>query len=151
MGCSEHLENSLYYRCELYCNGSSAATYTAVLGRKYRTLAAVAGVVDTAARGTSTKFEIDVDGTLYPFKPSVGKPEKANVNVEGALQVTIRIYAPATLKSPLEAGGAGDKSNTLPNAALGSPLQWPTCTSSPGRERSTPGSTSTPCTTTRVR
>jgi hypothetical protein len=56
----EDFENSLHYHCELYCDGPSPQIYTAVLGRKYRALTAIAGVVDTATRGTSAKFEIDV-------------------------------------------------------------------------------------------
>lgn len=117
-------ENSLHHRCELYCDGPSPATYEVVLGREFSRFTALAGVVDTAARETRTKFEIDVDGKLHTFTAELGKPQAVDIDVRGALRLTVRIYAPAPLKSPLEAGAdiAGGVQSVLPDAALGHPL-----------------------------
>jgi hypothetical protein len=123
----QHYENSLRYSCDLFCNGPSPATYDVDLGRRYSRFTAVAGVVDTAASGSTDKFEIDVDGALQSWTASIGHPQTIDIDVHNALRLSIRIYPPATLKSPLQAGAdtAGGTSSVLPDAALGHPVLIP--------------------------
>jgi hypothetical protein len=122
-----HYENSLRYSCELFCDGPSPATYDVDLGRRYSRFTAVAGVVDTAASGSTDKFEIDVDGALQSWTASIGHPQTIDIDVHNALRLSIRIYPPATLRSPLQAGAdaAGGTSSVLPDAALGHPVLIP--------------------------
>lgn len=119
-----HYENSLYYHCELYCDGPSPQTYEVDLGRRFARFEAVAGAVDTAAAGVAAKVEIDVDGKLYKFEAALGRPQPVTVDVQGALRLRIRMYAPATLKSPIQAGAdaAGGRTSVLPDTALGHPV-----------------------------
>lgn len=123
----QHYENSLRYSCELFCNGPSPAAYDVDLGRRFSRFTAVAGVVDTAASGSADKFEIDVDGVLKSWTASIGHPQNIDIDVRNALRLTIRIYPPATLKSPLQAGAdaAGGVQSALPDAALGHPVLIP--------------------------
>ncbi|SMD27370.1 NPCBM/NEW2 domain-containing protein [Kibdelosporangium aridum] len=118
--------NSLHYNCSLYCDGTSPATYGVVLGRKYTRLQATVGVVDSGPNNP-VRFEIDLDGKVHTYTAQLGKPADVNLDVTGALQAKVRIYAPAPLKSPLAAGvdAAGGKSSVLPNAALGHPVLLP--------------------------
>jgi hypothetical protein len=123
----ERYQNSLHYHCELYCDGPSPATYEVDLGRRFARFETVAGVVDTAAGDANAKFEIDVDDKHYTFDATLGRSQPVNIEVKGALRLRIRMYAPATLKSPLQAGAdaAGGKKSVLPDSALGHPVLVP--------------------------
>jgi hypothetical protein len=123
----ERYQNSLHYHCELYCDGPSPATYEVDLGRRFARFEAVAGVVDTAAGDAGATFEIDVDDKHYTFDAALGRSQPVNIDTKGALRLRIRMYAPATLKSPIQAGAdvAGGKKSLLPDSALGHPVLVP--------------------------
>lgn len=115
--------NSLHYHCSLYCDGKSPATYEVALGGRYTSFHTRAGIVSTGAN-EPTKFEIEADGKVTTVVASVGKSQGVSVNVTGMQRLKIRIYAPAPLVGPLQAGvdaTSGEK-RVLPNAALGSPV-----------------------------
>lgn len=115
--------NSLHYHCSLYCDGKSPATYEVPLGGNYTRFHARAGIVSTGA-DEPTKFEIEADGKVTTVVARVGKSQDVSIDVTGVQRLKIRIYAPAPLVGPLQAGvdaTSGEK-RVLPNAALGSPV-----------------------------
>ncbi|WP_170067852.1 NPCBM/NEW2 domain-containing protein [Lentzea guizhouensis] len=115
--------SSLHYHCSLYCDGKSPATYEVSLGGLYTLFQAKAGIASTGAN-EPTKFEIEADGEVTTVVASAGKAQDVSVDVRGVQRLKIRIYAPAPLVGPLQAGvdaTSGDE-RVLPDAALGSPV-----------------------------
>lgn len=116
--------NSLTYRCNLFCNGTSPQTWEVSLGRRYTQFVARAAVADTAGgEKTTTKIEVDVDGEAHFYTARVGKSVPIKLDVRGALRLRIRIFAPTDLKSPIQAGAdaAAGKGSQMPNAGLTTP------------------------------
>ncbi|OKJ95667.1 hypothetical protein AMK34_21935 [Amycolatopsis sp. CB00013] len=87
----------------------------------------MSGIPSTGA-DVSTKIEIDVDGQLKgTYMVQATKPMPIEIAVKGAQRLRIALYAPAPLRTPLQAGvdSAGGVQHVLPDVALGKPTLLP--------------------------
>jgi hypothetical protein len=95
------------------------------LGRSYRRLTAVVGVLDDATEAFQVgHFRVYLDGSpRQESEAALGKPATIEVDVTGTLRLRLEMHRPGTVASPLMAGAllAGGRSSRLPELAWGNP------------------------------
>jgi hypothetical protein len=99
------------------------------LGRQYRRLTSVVGVLDDAAEAKQVGyFRVFLDGSPEPeVGAALGRPGRVDVDVTGVLRVRLEMYRADTVRSPMMAGvlAAGGRSAKLPELAWGNPTLTP--------------------------
>ncbi|WP_299169686.1 hypothetical protein [uncultured Arthrobacter sp.] len=118
---------TLRYECNLYCNGSSPQVFEVTLGKKFSTFTTSLGVLDTKNGEHRIDISLDQgDPVIYTANP--GPPTEITLDVKEVSRMTIRLYAPNELKSPLQAGvdsTIGENGGDLPGVALADPVVLP--------------------------
>ncbi|MCS7479235.1 SEFIR domain-containing protein [Umezawaea endophytica] len=99
------------------------------LGRRYRRLSSVVGVLDDATEAKQVGyFRVFVDGSPEPeVGAALGRPGLVDVDVTGVLRVRLEMYRADVVRSSLMAGvlAAGGRSANLPELAWGNPTLTP--------------------------
>lgn len=120
----EHYANSIVYRSELFAS-ESRGVIDFVIGRKYRRLHTVAGVLDAATDSSQVgHFQVFLDGEPQPLVTAgYGTPKTIEIDVTDVLRVQLVAYRPGTNRNALLAGAnaATGRSNLLPELAWGDP------------------------------
>lgn len=95
------------------------------LGREYRRLTSVVGVLDDAAEADQAGyFRVHLDGDAQPeVRATLGKPGSVDLDVTGVLRLRLEMYRPDTIHSPIMSGVLATKgqSSRLPELAWGNP------------------------------
>jgi len=95
------------------------------LGRAYRRLKSVVGVLDDATESFQVgHFRVYLDGSpQQQHEAALGKPATVEVDVTGVLRLRLEMHRPGTVASPLMSGAlmAGGRSSRLPELAWGDP------------------------------
>jgi hypothetical protein len=98
------------------------------LGRSYRRLTSVVGVLDDATEAFQVgHFRVYLDGSpQQETEAALGKPARVEVDVTGALRLRLEMHRPGAVASPLLSGVlmAGGRSSRLPELAWGNPTLY---------------------------
>ena len=117
----EHYGNSIRFRSTLYCaEPKGVAEFS--LGRAYRELVVMAGVLDDAKEANQVGyFTVYLDDVAQPQVKV--RPVEVRVDVTGVLRLRLEAYRPDTRSGALLGGvlAAGGQSARLPELAWGNP------------------------------
>lgn len=119
-----HYDDSIVLRPKL--STTEARGFIEVdLGRAYRRLMAVVGVVDDATETFQVgHFRVYLDGSPQPERrAALGKPGTIDVDVTGTLRLRLEMYRPGVTASPLSSAMllVGSRYSRLPELAWGNP------------------------------
>jgi SEFIR domain-containing protein len=119
-----HYGDSIRFRSSLF-SAQKIGVAEFSLGRAYRELIVVAGVLDDAAEADQVGyFTVFLDDVAQPQqKATHGNPVELRVDVTGVLRLRMEAYRPDTVVGPLLGGvfAAGGRSPRLPALAWGNP------------------------------
>ncbi|MGQ0837801.1 SEFIR domain-containing protein [Actinokineospora sp.] len=122
-----HYGDSIVLRPTLFTAGARGFVEVD-LGRAYRRMTSVVGVLDDAAEAFQVgHFRVYLDGSPQPeSRAALGKPGTVEVDVTGALRLRLEMYRPGVVASPLLSGvlAAGGQSSRLPELAWGNPTLY---------------------------
>jgi hypothetical protein len=125
---TDEYDQSLWYRCDLYCNDSAPASVEYVIDGAYDRFVFMAAVNADAEEGDQEGFfQVYLDDSpLFedPVKVTRGEPEVIDIPVEGVTWLRIEAYREGTVDDAMQAGAnfVNGVSNKLPDLAWARPV-----------------------------
>ncbi|MCT2581531.1 TIR domain-containing protein [Actinophytocola gossypii] len=120
--------DSIVYRPSVFAN-HPRGSISFSLGRNYRRLDVIVGVLDDAAEADQLGvFRVIADGAVRnEVAVRQGQPRELSVDVSGVLHLALEAHRPGMTQHPMMAGVnvAGGQSNRLPELAWGNPVLHP--------------------------